>query len=147
MADGRPATSSIAAADLTEKAACVIGTDDAAVSRVAQLVELTVGVDVDRLPLTARAVDRVWKRDYGLVLYDATRSDPVALMNQLARGLAACRRQGTMVIVCHDADALGPALERLTQEVDAIALTRPLRPLALLDAANLSGAPMSAVAG
>ena len=145
--DGRPATSSIAPADLTEKIACVIGTDDAAVSRVAQLVELTVGVEVDRLRLTHRAIDRVWRREYGLVLYDAQPSDSVALMNQLARGLTACRRQGTMVIVCHDVDAFGPALERLTQQVDAIPLAKPLRPMALLHAANLSDAPIGVLAG
>ena len=147
LTDGRPATSSIAPADLTEKTACVIGTDDAAVARVAQLVELTIGVEVDRLRLTHRAIDRVWRRDYGLVLYDATPSDSVALMNQLARGLAACRRQGTMVIVCHDVDALGPALERLTQEVDAVPLAKPIRPMALLRAANLSEAPIGVLAG
>lgn len=147
QAGGRPATSSIAPADLTEKAACVIGADEGAVTRVEQMLALTMGVEVDRLGLTTRDVDRVWKRDYGLVLYDATPGDPIALMNQLSRGLAASRRRGTLIVVCHDADSYGPALEDLTTALDAIRLRRPVHPMAILDATGLSGAPVASLAG
>lgn len=111
------------------------------------MLSLTMGVDVDRLALTTRAVDRVWKRDYGLVLYDATPGDPVALINQLSRGLGASRRRGTVIVVCHDADSFGPALEDLTLAVDAIRLRRPVHPMAILDATGLSGAPVASLAG
>lgn len=116
-------------------------------TRIEQMLSLTMGVDVDRLALTNRAVDRVWKRDYGLVLYDATPGDPVALINQLSRGLAASRRRGTVIVVCHDADSFGPALEDLTHAVDAIRLRRPVHPMAILDATGLSGAPVASLAG
>ena len=111
------------------------------------MLSLTMGVEVDRLPLTSRAVDRVWKRDYGLVLYDASPRDPVALMNQLSRGLSASRRRGTVVVVCHDADSFGPALEDLTVAVDAIRLGRPVHPMAILDATGLSGVQVASLAG
>lgn len=116
-------------------------------TRLEQMLALTMGVDVDRLSLTTRAVERVWRRDYGLVLYDATPRDPVALINQLSRGLAASRRRGTLIVVCHDADSFGPALEHLTTSVDAIRLRRPVHPMAMLDATGLSGAPVASLAG
>jgi hypothetical protein len=111
------------------------------------MLAVTMGVEVDRLGLSTRDVDRVWKRDYGLVLYDATPDDPVALINQLSRGLAASRRRGTMIVVCHDADSYGPALEDLTTALDAIRLRRPVHPMAILDATGLSGAPVASLAG
>lgn len=145
-ADGRPATSSIAPPDLTDKPACVIGSNDASAEHVEQVIAGATATEVDRLSFDRRSLNLLARRDYGLLVFDAQPDDSIAMLNELGRRLSSVRRKGTLVLVCRDRERLGPALERLTTEADAITLERPIRALAVLEVAGLTRSVPDAVA-
>ena len=82
-AGGRPATSSIAPTDLTDRPACVIGSNSASVAQLQKLLTGVAGIEVECLPLTIRSLDIVSRRDFGLVVFDAQATDSIALLNEL----------------------------------------------------------------
>lgn len=126
MSEGRPRTSPIAPAHLSERPACVIGADDESVDALAgTLVEFTAA-EVDRLNLSRRSLELVSRRDYALIVIDARADDSVAFMNELSRRLASARRRDSAIVVCHDAGPLTPALEHLLGRTGAEGVLRPL---------------------
>ena len=116
---------------------------------MAQLQKLltgVAGVEVECLPLTIRSLDVVSRRDFGLVVFDAQTTDPIALLNELTRRLAGLRRRGTSIIVSHDPAAAGPSLEQLITKAGASGLARPVSPIAILEATGAADAALESMA-
>ena len=124
--EGRPPTSPIAPPHVSERPACVIGSEAASVSGIADTLEEWAAVEVDRLDVTRRSLDCVSRRDYGLVIIDARAQDPVAYLNELARRLHMKRRRECSILVCHGADGPSPAVERLIRRLGAPSVRRPV---------------------
>jgi hypothetical protein len=126
QSEGRPPTSPIAAAHLSERPTCVIGADRESVNALADtLVEFTAA-EVDRLDLSRRSLDQVSRRDYGLVVIDTRPEDSVAFVNELARRLGSSRRRDCALVVCHDPGPLSPGLEQLVNRTTAQGVLRPV---------------------
>lgn len=145
-AGGRPATSSIAPTDLTDRPACVVGSNPASVAQLQKLLTAVAGVDVECLPLTIRSLDIVSRRDFGLVVFDAQTTDSIALLNELTRRLAGLRRRGTAIIVSHDPAASGPSLEQLITKAGASGLARPVSAIAILEATGVADGALESMA-
>lgn len=145
-AGGRPATSSIAPTDLTDRPACIIGSNAGSVAQLEKLLTGVAGVEVECLPLTIRSLDLVSRRDVGLVLFDAQATDSIALLNELTRRLAGMRRRGTAIIVCHDPAVKGPTLEQLINKAGATGLPRPVSPLEILEATGAGHGALQSMA-
>lgn len=124
-ADGRPRTSPIAPPDLSERVACVIGSDDEATTAIAAVLADYAAMQVDRLGLECRTLDLLVRRDYGLVVLDARADDPVALLNELGRRLAAARRRDVASVVVHGDGPVTPTLELLCAASEAPRVRRP----------------------
>lgn len=122
---GRPPTSPIAPAHLSERPACVIGSARHSVDELAEILAELAAADVDRLDLSRRSLDLISRRDYGLVVVDARPDDSVAFINELTRRMASSRRRECMILVCHDAEPMSPALEHLIARTSAEAVLRP----------------------
>lgn len=138
---GRPPTSPIAGAHLSERPAAVIGSQRASVDALADLLEELTAAVVDRLDFSRRGLDLVGRRDYGLVVLDAHPDDPVACMNQLARSLSSARRRDCAVVVRHAWDDPRPTLEQLIRLTRAVTVDGPL------DADRVMGAVNQATEG
>lgn len=123
---GRPPTSPIAPAHLSERPACVIGSDAASVASLAEVLEEFAAAEVDRLDSSRASLDRISRRAYGLVVMDAREDDPVAFVNELARRLVAKQRSECAVLVVRDPGDVTPALEHLTQRLGAPTVVRPV---------------------
>jgi hypothetical protein len=123
--EGRPPTSPIAAAHLSERPACIVGSDRRSVDELAGVLVEFAAAEVDRLDLTRRSLDLVGRRDYGLVVIDSRPDDSVAFINELERRLSAERRRECTVIVCHEPGPMSPALEHLVNRTGAEAVLRP----------------------
>lgn len=123
---GRPPTSPIAAAHLSERPACVIGSDRSSLDLLSGILGELAAADVDRLDLSRRSLDQVSRRDYGLVVIDARAEDSVAFVNELARRLGSGRRRDRAVVVCCDTTQMTPAVERLIRGTGAQCAVRPL---------------------
>lgn len=131
---GRPPTSPIAPAHLSERPTCVVGSDRASVDRLADILVEFAAADVDRLDLSRRSLDQVGRRDYGLIVVDARPGDPVACVNELTRRLAAPRRRDCSVVVCHDPGPLSPAIEHFLHGTRATDVRRPVDPDGFVEA-------------
>lgn len=138
---GRPPTSPIATAHLSERPTCVIGSNRRSVETLAGLLEELTAAEVDRLDLSRRGLDLVGRRDYGLVLLDTQPDDPVACMNQLARTLSSARRRDCAVVVRHASDDPRPTLEQLLHLTSATAVE------GTVDADRIMGAVQQATEG
>lgn len=125
LSEGRPPTSPIAPAHLSERPACVLGSDRSAVDALADILVEFTAADVDRLDLSRRSLDQVSRRDYGLVVIDARPGDSVAVVNELTRRLSSSRRRESVLMVCHDPEPLSPALEHLLRRTGAAGILRP----------------------
>lgn len=132
--EGRPPTSPIAPAHLSERPACVIGSDPASVDELGGVLVEFAAAEVDRLDLSRRSLDQVSRRDYGLIVVDARPEDPVAFSNELARRLGSARRRDCALVVCHDAGPLSPSLEALVRRTGTEAVLRPIDPQHLMEA-------------
>ena len=139
--EGRPPTSPIAPTHLSERAACVIGSDASSVDQLADILAEFAAVDVDRLDLSRRSLDLVSRRDYGLVVIDNQADDSVAFANELTRRLKMTRRRGCAVVIARDDGPMSPAVERLTSGLGAPSVTRPC------DATSFMTAVMAALDG
>lgn len=146
---GRPPTSPIAAAHLSERPACVIGSRRSEVDAIADLIEELTAADVDRLDLSRRGLDLLGRRNYGLIVLDAHADDPVAFMNQLARSLSSTRHRDCAVVVRHDSGDARPALEHAVRMTSASRMDGPIDAALLLEAVAEAGAfsPLPAAAG
>lgn len=122
---GRPPTSPIAPAHLSERPACVIGSGRDSVDELAQILVELAAAEVDRLDLSRRSLDLISRRDYGLVVVDAHSDDSVAFTNELTRRLASSRHRECTVIVCHGPEPMSPALEHLVARTAAEGVLRP----------------------
>ena len=122
---GRPPTSPIAPAHLSERPACVIGSARHSVDELAEILVELAAADVDRLDLSRRSLELISRRDYGLVVVDARPDDSVAFVNELTRRLASSRRRECMVVVRHDPEPMSPALEHLVARTSAEPVLRP----------------------
>lgn len=138
---GRPPTSPIAAAHLSERPACVIGSDASSLDLLSGILGELAAADVDRLDLSRRSLDHVSRRDYGLVVIDARADDSVAFVNELARRLGSGRRRDRAVVVCCDTTQMTPAIERLIRGTGAQCAVRPI------DSRTFMGAVRSATDG
>lgn len=145
-AGGRPATSSIAPTDLTDRPACIIGSNPASVAHLQKLLTGVAGVEVECLPLTIRSLDIVSRRDFGLVVFDAQTTDSIALLNELTRRLAGMQRRGNAVIVCHDPAVKGPSLEQLIAKARASGVPRPVSAMAILEATGWPAGALESMA-
>jgi hypothetical protein len=123
--EGRPPTSPIAPAHLSERPSCVVGSDRRSVDELADVLVEFAAAEVDRLDLTRRSLDLVSRRDYGLVIVDSQPGDSVAFVNELQRRLASPRHRECAVIVCHEPGPMSPALEHLVKRTAAEAVLRP----------------------
>jgi hypothetical protein len=132
--EGRPPTSPIAPAHLSERPTCVVGSDRASVDALADTIVEFTAADVDRLDPSRRSLDQLSRRDYGLVVIDARPDDPVAFVNELARRLGSSRRRECTLVVCHDPGPLSPALEHLVRRTGARAVPRPVEGERFMDA-------------
>lgn len=121
---GRPPTSPIASAHLSERPACVIGSARRSVDELADILVEFAAADVDRLDLARRSLDLISRRDYGLVVVDARAEDSVAFTNELTRRLASSRRRECVVLVCHGPEPMSPALEHLVARTGAEGVPR-----------------------
>lgn len=139
--EGRPPTSPIASSHLSERAACVIGSDEAAVDALADVLAEFAAVDVDRLDLSRRSLDLIGRRDYGLVVIDNRADDSVAFANELSRRLGMTRRRGCAVVITRDGGPMSPTVEHLARRLDAACVTRPC------DATSFMAAVMTALDG
>ncbi len=145
-AGGRPATSSIAPTDLTDRPACIIGSNPASVSQLEKLLTGVAGLELECLPLTIKSLDIVSRRDFGLVVFDAQATDSIALINELTRRLAGMRRRGTAIIVCHEPALKGPSLEQLINKAGASDLARPVSAIAILEATGAADGALESMA-
>lgn len=145
-AGGRPATSSIAPTDLTDRPACVIGSNPASIAQLQKLLTGVAGVEVECLPLAIRSLDIVSRRDFGLIVFDAQATDSIALLNELTRRLAGMQRRGTAIIVCHDPAVRGPSLEQLIDKAGASGLARPVSAAAILEATGVLSGSLASMA-
>lgn len=134
QSEGRPPTSPIAPAHLSERPTCVIGADRRSVETIADILAELAAVEVDRLDLSRRSLDLVSRRDYGLVVVDTRPGDSVAFLNELSRRLASSRRRECALVVCRDGGSIGPAVERFTRRTSAECVDRPLTPQLLMAA-------------
>jgi hypothetical protein len=119
-------TSPIAPVDLSEMTVCVIGSDPDAANMLGQVIREYAASDVDVLMLDRRGVYRASRGQYGLVVFDARPSDPVALVNDLGRRLAGLHRRRIPVVVCHSLGWVGPVVDQVIRQTDAHVATRPL---------------------
>lgn len=136
---GRPPTSPIAPAHLSERPACVIGSDAASVAALAEVLEEFAAAEVDRLDSSRASLDRISRRAYGLVVLDARDDDPVAFVNELARRLTAKQRTECAVLVCREPGEVTPALERLTQRLGVPSVIRPVEAASFMAAVTALG--------
>ncbi len=123
---GRPPTSPIAPPHISERPACVIGSNRASVEALAATLSELAAMEVDRLDFSRRSLDQVSRRDYGLVVLDAGDQDPVAFVNELSRRLATRQRRECAVIVCRGPEPASPAIEHLIQRLAAPTVERPV---------------------
>lgn len=131
---GRPPTSPIAAAHVSERPACVIGSDRFSVDTLADILAEFAAAEVDRLDPSRRSLDQLSRRDYGLVVIDARADDSVAFVNELARRLATARRRDRAVVVCCNPNLMTPAIERLVGGTGAQCAPRPFDPRSFMGA-------------
>ena len=124
-ATGRPPTSSIAPPDVATRRAAIIGSDAESVDVLAGALEDYLTVEVDRLSLNRRAIEGLANREYGVVVVDALPGDPIALLNDLARRLAAARAKHASVVVCQTVGDRTPSLDRLVQLTRANVVEKP----------------------
>jgi hypothetical protein len=134
LTEGRPPTSPIAPAHLSERPTCVIGSEQESVEALADTIVEFAAADVDRLDPSRRSLDQLSRRDYGLVVIDARPNDPVAFVNDLARRLGSPRRRECALVVCHDPGQLSPALEDLVRRTGARAVLRPVDGVQFMEA-------------
>lgn len=147
--EGRPRTSPIAPIDLSERMACVIGSDLGSSEVLAAVLADTAGVEVDRTGPGRRALDLVRRSDYGVVVVDVHPEDSVAFLNELARRLGAARRRGVATVVVQAPGPSSPAIEFLCAATRAVRLHRPFDADDLMAAVGQAAGTMvgQAVAG
>lgn len=134
LSEGRPRTSPIAPAHLSERPACVVGSKRHSVDALADILVEFTAADVDRLDLSRRSLDQVSRRDYGLIVVDARPDDPVACVNELTRRLSSKGRRDCTVVVCHDPEPLSPALDHFLRGTRAADVPRPVDAGRFMDA-------------
>ena len=135
----RPRTSQITPEDLSERPACVIGSDEESIAHISALLSEFGGAEVERLPLDRRALNRLPRLGVSVVVVDSHASDPIALVNELTRRLGALAERGTPVVVCRSSGTSRPSTERLIQATAARTAERPF------DASSLMVAVRSAM--
>ena len=151
----RPPTSPLAPPDITERVACVIGSDADSTARIERLLVEYAALEVDRLDLDRRTLTRLSRRRYGTVVYDARPGDSVAFISEMTRRLATIAQRGVAIVVCGSPQATsGVALSRLVELTAARWVARPFDPtgfLAIMREAFHEGgaelAPVSAAVG
>ena len=131
-ANGRSDRSPIPGLDLCDKPACIIGSAPESAAILADALTELAAVDVECLDLSQRSLLVLGRREFGLVIADVHRTDPVALLDGLSRRLAGLARRGVPVVVCHPSNEVGPAVEGLVAEAGAHRLRRPVPATALL---------------
>lgn len=131
-AHGRPPQSPISGWSLEDRRIVVVGGDEASRTALADLVSDATSAEVDCLALDRRGLDMLSRRECGLVIADVRQGDPIAILDGLDRRLSRIAWRGATVLVVHGPGDEGPAVEAIVRAPNVIALTRPVRPSALV---------------
>ena len=84
-------------------------------------------LEVDTLDLSPRAMTRLSRGSYCLVVLDARRSDPLAYCNELVRRLSSPNRRQIPIVICADPGTeLRPPLRSLLDRPAARLVERPV---------------------
>lgn len=129
-AHGRSPQSPISGRSLEDRRVLVVGADQTSRTDLAALVS-EVTPDVECLALDRRTLEVLGNREFGLVVADVRRGDPIAILNGLARRLTRITWHGAAAIVVHGPGDDGPAVEALVTGTNVQALLRPVDMAAL----------------
>lgn len=115
--------------------ACVLGADRARATDLEQLVRDYTPLEVERLPLHPRAMSRLSRGAFRLIVLDAEETDPLAYCNEVYRRLSGPGRRQVPLVICIGAgQTLRPPLRRLADRPNTRVLDRPPGPAQLLEA-------------
>lgn len=116
-----------------DRKAGVLAVDPAATERLDQLVRDLTPLQVERLDGSPRAMARLSRGDYSLVVVDASAGDPLAFCNELYRRLSRGRLSRVpLIIVRERGQPLRGPLAKLAARPQAECLTLPMTPPAFM---------------
>lgn len=123
---GRPRSSPLTTPLEAAAQACVIGIDREATTSLAELLTECTDLWVESLEFNPRAMSRLSRGTYRLVILDTTEGDPLAYRNELARRLSGPARRHLPLVICHTpGDELRPPIATLAARDGARLLARP----------------------
>lgn len=116
-----------------DQKACVVAVDPDATERLEQLVRDLTPLQVEQLDGSPRAMARLSRGDYCLIVVDAGAGDPLAFCNELYRRLSRGRLSRVpLIIVREPGQRLRGPLAKLAGRPQAECLTRPMTPPAFM---------------
>jgi CheY-like chemotaxis protein len=134
-AQGRPVQSPISGWSLDERRVLVLSADPESRTALQGLLSDVASADVECLGLDRRSIELLGRREFGMVVVDVRRGDPVAILNGLARRLSRLVWRGVPVVLIRGVQDDGPAIEALAQTA-TYALARPVEPDVIVSIVN-----------